>query len=442
MSKVIKNITELFDSKTREEMKYLINTLPPASLASLIASMPPKQRQVAWSFIDLTLRQQTLQFLSDDLRNNYLEDMDTAEIIAATDTFETDDLADILQQLPDSITNQVLDAMNHHDRTRIEKVLSYSNDSAGGLMNTDTITVQPKHSLGLVLRYLRLHDTIPPATDSLIVVNNNDHFVGLLPINKLLVSDPSLTVREAMITDTLPFDAKTPDTEVAKRFSEEDLISAPVVDSKGKLLGRITVDDVVDVIIEDADESILARAGLDTDEDTFATASKSIPKRTLWLGINLLTAILAASIIHFFEDTLQKVITLAVLMPIIASTGGVAGTQTLTLIIRAISQNRLDASSLGWLLNREIIIAFANGLIWGAFLTVGTFLIFGDTRLSLVIAIATILTLLTAAILGATLPSLLRSINIDPAIAGGVVLTTATDIVSFASLLGFAKWLY
>ena len=383
-----------------------------------------------------------LQHLGDEVRAEFLEAMDTAQLVAAADDMETDDFADILQQLPSTISEQVLASLDASDRARVEAVLSFPEDSAGGLMNTDSITVRPRHTLELVLRYLRLRKELPLGTDALIVVNSEDHYLGMLPLAKVLTSDPSVTVREIMDSEAPAMRVDQPDTEIARVFSERDLISAAVVDDEGRLLGRITIDDVVDVIIEDAEEAVLGPAGLDVDEDTFAPVHRAVRRRAMWLGINLLTAFAAAAVISVFEETIIKVVALAVLMPVVASMGGIAGTQTLTLVIRGQALGQLNRRNMFWMLNREFVIAALNGLLWATLVAIAAVLLFDDTTLGWVIATAMIVTILVAAVAGSLLPGILRKLGIDPAIAGGVVLTTITDVVGFFAFLGLASLVY
>lgn len=368
--------------------------------------------------------------------------MDTAQLVAVADDLETDDFADILQQLPQSITDQVLASLDHRDRACVEAVLSYDEDSAGGMMNTDTITIRPRHALELVFRYLRLHKDLPQTTDALIVVNSRDEYVSMLPFSKLLTSDPTVTVSEVMDSEAPAIQVESPDTEVARIFSDLDLVSAAVVDSAGKLLGRITIDDVVDVIIEDATEAVLGPAELDVDDDTFGPIHKSLRRRAIWLGINLITAFIAAAVINLFEETIVKVVALAVLMPIVVSMGGIAGTQTLTLVIRGEALGHISQGNLMRLLNREFVISVLNGLLWASLVAVTATIAFQDLNLGLVIAAAMIITIVIAAIAGGLLPSILRRMNIDPAIAGGVVLTTITDVTGFFVFLGLATLVY
>ncbi|HCD54569.1 MAG TPA: magnesium transporter, partial [Halieaceae bacterium] len=302
--------------------------------------------------------------------------------------------------------------------------------------------IRPPLTLDVVLRYLRRHNEIPAMTDNLIVVNRNDQFIGLLPLNTLLVSDPSATVREMMLTDVPPIPAAMPDDEVARLFERNDWVSAPVVDDDGRLLGRITIDDVVDVIREDADHSLTSMAGLAEDTDTFAPVLNTASRRAIWLGINLLTAFIAASVINVFQETIEKVVALAVLMPIVASMGGIAGTQTLTVMVRGIALGQVSKNNESWLIHREVGAGILNGLLWAAVVAVAASAWFQDWTLGLIIALAIIINLVTAAFTGAALPLLLKRLKIDPALAGGVVLTTVTDVVGFFSFLGLATWFY
>ena len=317
----ISEVIRLHGSGSVDETRFLLSSMRSPELAVLLESTPPKVRRLLWELLDEEENHQVLQHLHDDVLGEFLEGMDTDELVAAADGLDTDDFADILQQLPDRISDQVLASLDASDRARVEEVLSYPEDTAGGLMNTDTITVRPRHSVEIVFRYLRLKKELPETTDMLVVTNSRDEYAGVLPLTTLLTADPSVTVREIMDSEAaaIPFDM--PDTEVARIFSEQDLVSAPVVDAEGRLIGRITIDDVVDVIMEDAEEAVLSRAGLDTEDDTFAPILKAARRRVLWLTINLLTAFLAAAVISIFEETIAKVVALAVLMPIVASMG-------------------------------------------------------------------------------------------------------------------------
>lgn len=424
------------------ESRHLLTSMRPPEIANLLESTPHKVRWVLWGLLQEDEENQVLQHLHEDVLAEFLESMHPKRLASAAEELETDDFADLLQQLPDTISDQVLSSLDARDRARVESVLSYPEDSAGGLMNTDTITVRPRHAIEIVLRYLRLQQDMPDTTDALIVVNSQDEYVGMLPLAKLLTSNPTVTVGEVMDREAEAIPARTTDTDVARMFSDQDLISAPVIDGNGRLLGRITIDDVVDVIIEDADEAVFARAGLDSDEDTFAPIIKSVKNRAFWLGINLLTAFLAASVINIFEETIGKVVALAILMPIVASMGGIAGTQTLTLVIRGLALGQIGRANLVYLLNREVLVALLNGIILAAAVAAVAAFAFQDLLLGSVIALAMIINLIVAGITGSLLPSILTKLKVDPAIAGGVVLTTVTDVTGFFVFLGLATWAY
>ena len=436
------HIHNLLQAGTLQQVKQSLRVLTPVQLARLIESSPPPKRGVIWELIDKDARTELLEELSEDIQSFFLSTMDTADLVELTENLDTDDIVDILQNLPDQITQQVLQAMSDQDRKRVTAVLAYPEDTAGGLTNTDTITVRPKFTLDVVLRYLRRHDELPPSTDSLIVVNKKDMYLGLLPLATLLTKPGDTTVREVMRTDSNPIPADMPETEVAKLFEENDWVSAPVVDDQGKLIGRITIDDVVDVIRENADHSFMGAAGLDEEEDTFATASRTTPRRALWLGINLLTALLASSVINIFQDTIDKVVALAVLMPIVASMGGVAGSQTLTVVIRGMALGHISRNNLGWLMSREVRVGLFNGLLWAVIMAAIAGVWFGDPIIAAIIASAMVINLITAALAGALLPIALKAMRIDPALAGGVTLTTITDVVGFFAFLGLATYFY
>ena len=440
--KTLDKLSLALDSGTFVDVRRMLNGLSPADVAHLLESSPPNFRHSLWQLVDVEREGEVLGELSDELQAHFLSDMDAAEVAQITEDLEDDDIADILQQLPDRVTQEVLNAMDHQDRARLEQVMHYPDDIAGGLMNTDTITIRARLTLDVVLRYLRRHDEIPKMTDNLIVVNRADQFIGLLPLRTLLVSDPAVSVREMMETDVDAIPVNMPDTEVARLFERHDWVSAPVVDDSGKLLGRITIDDVVDVIREDADHSFMSMAGLDEEEDTFAPLARTAPRRAIWLGINLVTAFIASGVINLFHDTIEKVVALAVLMPIVASMGGIAGTQTLTVLVRGIAMGQVGRQNQAWLVNRELLLGIINGVLWATVVAVAASLWFHDWDIGIIIAAAMVINLVTAALTGAILPLLLTRMSIDPALAGGVVLTTVTDVVGFVSFLGLATLFY
>ncbi|NRA41970.1 MAG: magnesium transporter [Pseudomonadales bacterium] len=435
-------LSSAIDDGSLAPVARMLNALPAAETAHLLESSPPRMRQALWALIDRDSEGDILASLPEELQSSFLKDMDVDELIELTEGLESDDIADILQQLPRTVIHEVLASMDSQDRHRVERVIQYQDNTAGGLMSTEMITVRAPITLDVVLRYLRRHDQLPSNSDAIYVVGRQDTLIGVLPIAKLLISDPNSTVREVMKTDIYTLTADIEDTQVAQLFERNDWVSAPVVDKAGKLLGRITIDDVVDVIRDDFEHSINSLAGISDEEETFSSIKDTVPRRMVWLGINLITALLASASIKMFEGTIDKVVALAVLMPIVASMGGIAGSQTLTVVIRGMALGLIGKNNASWLLQREVIISFINGIVWA--LVVGTLasLIYNDFTLAIVLATAMILNLFVAAFVGTLLPISLERLNIDPALAGGVLLTTVTDIFGFAIFLGLASYFY
>ena len=428
-------------SETPGDAASILADMSPGDVAYLIASSPPDLRDTLLGLLAPEQEALVVNELPEELRNAALIDRAPEALAEIVEQLDDDDSADILHELPEDITGRVLAIMDEQYRQRLQTVLSFPDDVAGGLMSTDTITIRADLTLDVVLRYLRRHAELPSNTDSLIVVNRSGRYVGLLPISTLVVSDPAISVREMMITDQQAIDAEVPAAEVAHRFERNDWVSAPVIDSEGKLLGRITIDDVVDVIMEEADHSLTSLAGL-AEEDTFATVWHSAPRRAVWLGINLGTALLASSVINLFQDTIEKVVALAVLMPIVASMGGIAGTQSLTILIRAMAMGQITHRNQLWLVGRESLVGVLNGCFWAVVIAATTALWFGDSTLGLIIACAMLINLVTAGLAGAGLPIILRRLDIDPALAGGVLVTTITDVIGFLTFLGLATLFY
>jgi magnesium transporter len=440
-SPAVTRVADALRSGALPDVAAYLPDMSPGDIAYLISASPPATRHELWSLLDHEQEADVLNELPDDIRNHFLADLQPEAVAEIIVQLDDDDVADILHELPQAETDLILDSLTTDDRERFETALSYPDDVAGGLMSTDTLTIRPDLTMDVVLRYLRRHTRLPENTDSLIVVSREDKYVGLLPVRTLLVSDPSASVREMMKTEREPLDAMTSADEVARRFERNDWISAPVVDPQGKLIGRITIDDVVDVIREQADHSLAVMAGLG-DGDAFTPVLQTAPQRAVWLAVNLLTAILAASVISLFQATIEKVVALAVLMPIVASMGGIAGTQSLTVLIRAMAMGQINDRTEIWLVRREILVSALNGLIWAFVMALVTTYWFDDSTLGLIIAFAIIVNLLTAGIAGASLPLLLERLKIDPALAGGVILTTVTDVVGFWAFLGLAAYFY
>lgn len=427
------------DSATLNQVRHILNNLAPPDIAHQIETAPPKFRHVLWGLVDPEMSGEVIQELSDEIQMEFLNQMDGAEVASLTEGLDVDDIVDILQQLPDRVIPEVLKAMSVQDRHRVESVLTYNEDTAGGLMDTEVITVRPDITVDVVLRYLRRFEEIPDTTDNLFVVSRKDAFLGNLSLGKLLTSSPTTTVREVMNTEVQAIHVNLTDSDVAQLFQRYDLVSAPVVDDNNHLLGRITIDDVVDVIVEDADHSLLAMAGLSDTEDTFSPIARTAPRRALWLGVNLLTALLASTAISMFEATLDKVVALAILMPIVASMGGVAGSQTLTVMIRGMALGQVERGNLSWLLSKEFTVGALNGMLYAVVVGSVVSIWFQDMTMALIIGLAMAINLMAAALTGTLLPVFLRAMKIDPALAGSVILTTVTDIVGFVSFLGLAS---
>ena len=412
-------------------------------IAHILSSVPPKQRTILWNLVETEgLAADVLVHLGEEERSEIVASLEPTELNNLIESFEIDDKVDLLQELPESVIEEVLLSMDSQDRQRVVDVLSYDEDSAGGLMNTDVVAIRPDITIDVVLRYIRRYRELPPMTDTLWVLNRRDEFIGQVSLSKILISDPSTTIREIMETEIEPLIVSTHESEVAQRFERLDLVSAPVVALDGKLLGRITIDDVVDVIRASADHSLMSQAGLDEDEDIFAPLIRTIRRRSIWLGINLLTAFLASAVIGIFEATLEQVIALAILMPVVASMGGIAGTQALTIAIRGMAIGRIGPANRHALVSRESLIGAANGVLWSSIVGLAAFLWFGDFKLGYVIALAITVNLVVAALLGSLLPGYLKARHIDPALAGGVILTTVTDVVGFFCFLGIATLVY
>lgn len=435
---LLSRLDSAIDSVTLNQVRHTLNNLSPPDIAHQLETAPPKFRRILWELVDPEISGEVLQELSDEIQLEFLDEMDSAEVASLTEGLDVDDIADILQQLPDRVIPEVLQAMSIQDRQRVESVLTYDEDTAGGLMDTEVITVRPDITVDVVLRYLRRFEEIPEITDNLFVVNRDDTFVGNLPIGLLLTSPPTTRVREVMNTEIRAIPVDLIDTEVSQRFKRHDLVSAPVIDDQNRLVGRITIDDVLDVIVEDADHSLLAMAGLSDTEDTFSSIGKTVPRRAVWLGVNLLTALLASTAISLFEQTLDKLVALAILMPIVASMGGVAGSQTLTVVIRGMALGQIERGNISWLVSKEFATGALNGLLYALIVGCVVSLWFQDATMALIIGLAMAINLMAAALSGALLPILLKSVNIDPALAGTVILTTITDIVGFISFLGLA----
>ena len=434
-----KNIDIILDDSSDlsiNQIKRLLDKMSSSEIAHALESSPPKQRKFLFSLLETNEEGDVLSELGEEIQQDLISEISNDELSEAVKELELDEIVDILQNLPEERTKNILSKMSLRDRKRIEEGLEYLDNTAGGLLNTDVISVRPHHSLELVLRYLRNQEELPENTDKIFVVSKNDIYVGELSISKIITSDPSLIVREIMDTDILPLEATQSDKEVATFFERNDLVSSAVIDEEKKLLGRITIDDVVDVIREDADQNFLGMAGVA--EDTFAPPGRAAKSRVFWLSMNLITAFIASLTINIFQDVLDKVVYLAILMPIVASMGGVAATQTLTIVLRGLTLEQINASNLNWLFKRELAVSILNGIVLSILVGLTTFIWFEEIILSFLISTALIINLISSVIAGIFVPLILRKLNQDPAIAGSVVVTTVTDVIGFLSFLGLA----
>ena len=429
----------LANPEFKSKLSNILKEMSANGLASLIQNSPPQERKIIWDSIELEYEGEVLGELDEQLRDELLKEMEPEEISLAISDLEVDDLVDILQALPEKITNDVLALMNSRDRGRIENVIDFPEESAGGLMNTDVITVRAENTIELVSRYLRFLKNLPQNTDDIYVVTKNDEYLGILPITKILTSDQNMTVREVMDTEFEPISSELNEVDVYDLFKAKDLFSAPVVNDKNQLLGRITVDDIIEIGADEVQEDFRALAQIE--EDIFSSPKKSIKNRIFWLSINLLTAIIAAASINLFADVFEKVIYAAVLMPIVASMGGIAATQTLGIYIRAEAMRKLSKTNFRYLFRREFIVSIVNAIFFSIFIFGITYFWFSDYNLAIAISIAMILNLIMAAVGGFLLPYILRKIGYDPAISGGVIITTITDLIGFVTFLGIVSFL-
>jgi len=432
---------DALDSGAGRQVRDQLQALHPAEIADLLESLPLAQRRIVWELVDAKDEGEVLVALNDEVRSTLIQEMDSDQLIAAATRLHLDDLADLLAELPETLTLEVLKSLDQSDRLRLEAVLRYDEDCAGGLMDPDTLTVRGDVTIDVVLRYLRMRGEIPDSTDAIYVVSRQGEYQGCLLLTQMLTADPDQKVSHLMDVERRAIDANTSEADVALIFETHDLVSAAVIDEAGILLGRITIDDVVDVIRQEADHSVLSMAGLDEEDDMFAPVFVSAKRRSVWLGVNLATAFIAAGVAGLFEATLDRVVMLAILMPVVPSMGGIAGSQTLILITRGIALGQVESSNARWLLSKEFGVGLLNGLGWACVVAIVTMWWFQTWKIALVIAIALAVNLICAAVAGFTIPLTLKKLKIDPALAGGVVLTTITDVVGLVAFLGFGTLL-
>ena len=418
------------------QIRRLLSKMTAPEIAHALESSPPKQRNLLFSLLKTEEEGDVLFELGEEIQQDLVSNISNEELIEAVKELELDEIVDILQNLPEERMNKILSNMSLVDRKRIEIGLTFPDNTAGGLLNTDVISVRPNNSINEVITYLRDQVDLPENTDKIFVVNNENEYLGELLISKIITSKPTMLVREIMETEFPSIDADLDDKEVATLFERNDLISSPVVDKDGKLIGRITIDDVVDVIREDADQNLLGMAGVA--EDTFAPPGRAAKSRVFWLSMNLVTAFIAASTINLFQEVIDKIVYLAVLMPIVASMGGVAATQTLTIVLRGLTLEQINTSNIRWLFKRELAVSILNGMVLSILVGFVTLSWFKDITIAILISCALVINLISSVIAGILVPLILRKFNQDPAIGGSVVVTTVTDVVGFLSFLGLA----
>jgi len=418
--------------------RSILDKMPACDVAFLLESSPPANRKVLWNLTDHDQHGEILEELNEDAKDGIINLMGAESLVAATEGMETDGLAYVLRGIPNDIYKAVLEQMDAQDRQRVELALAFPEETAGSMMNTDTVTLRPDVTIEVVLRYLRLKGSLPDATDTLYVVDQENVLIGDVPLSTLLTVDPASLVSDVMNNKTEALQVLTAEAEIVKLFERHDWISAPIINEEKQLLGRITIDDVVDIIRENAEHSMMGMAGMDDDEDTFAPILPSAKRRTVWLSVNLMAAFIAASVSNMFEATLEQMATLAVLMTIVPSMGGIAGNQTLALVIRGIAVGHISSSNTRWLIGKEAAIGLLNGMIWAILVATAVVLWKGDIQVGFIIAGAMFINLSIAGIAGVSIPLLMQKYKIDPALAGGMALTTVTDVVGLFSFLGMA----
>ena len=431
-------LSDALDSGRLGPVRRMVNTLAPAEIGNLLESLPLDKRMVVWGLVDPEDDGEVLVHVGDEVRESLIADMDPDEIVAAVEDLDIDDLADLVEDLPEAVTGQILQSMDRENRERLEQALSYDEDTAGRLMNPEVVTVRADTTVDVVLRFLRLRGELPEHTDQLYVVNRRHQLMGWVALQDLVTRDPSTPINELIDDELEALHVDESAEEVARQFSDHDWVSAPVVDDGNILRGRITIDDVVDIIREQAEHQALGAAGLDEEEDLFSPVKRAVRGRIVWLGVNLATAFLAAAVIGRFEATIEKIVALAVLMPIVAGIGGNAGMQVLTLMVRGLALGQVGASNSGVLLWKEVRVALINGLLIGGFVGLVAFAWFQDWLLGVVITAALVINFSCAALAGVLVPRAMKRANVDPAVAGGVVVTAVTDVVGFFSFLGLA----
>jgi magnesium transporter len=424
--------------KDMAELQTLLDGLHPADVADLLEALPIEDRLNLWEFVKADRDGDILLEVSDAVRQTLIADMDSSELLAAAEQLDTDELADLAPDLPKDVLQDLMDSLDTQNRERLQSTLSYPDNAVGALMDFDIVTIRDDISLEVALRYLRRLGKLPELTDKLFVVDRNDTLLGVLPLKRLVVSDLNATVVDVMAVDAVYFHPEDIADEAATAFERYDLVTAPVVDVNNKLVGRITVDEVMDYIREESESDKLLMAGLREEEDFFASIWKSVQNRWSWLAINLCTAFLASRVIGLFEGSIEKLVALAALMPIVAGIGGNSGNQTLTMIVRGLALGQIASHNMKSLIKKELGVAFFNGLFWGGILGLIAFLLYQNIKLSLVMMAAMTLNMQLAAFMGVMIPLWMTKTGRDPAVGSSVLITAVTDSGGFFIFLGLA----
>ena len=442
MTNTEKNLTQILHDLEKERsigIRSKLSSLSPYEIARLLEAMEPRNREILWRMVDQEDEGEVLKELVEDIRQNFINEMDTNQIIAATQDLELDDLADILSDLPNQITDEVIRALDRQDQIRLESVMSYGEDTAGGLTNPNILSIRRGLNIKGLIRYLRSLEKLPENTNYIYVINRSNEYIGSVKLVDLFTEDTDASIEGIMDSEIIPISASSSADQVIITFQNLDLISLPVVDKKNRLLGEITVDDVVDIIQDQANSEIFNMAGLDDEDDIFAPVLISSKRRAVWLGANLFTAFVVASAVSLFQSTIDQIVILAVLMPIVASMGGVAGNQTLILVIRGIAMGKIQRSNALRLLSKEIMVSLVNGFFWAIIVSFFAVLIFQTSwEIGIIVGASMLLNIFASAIAGVTIPFVLKRVGIDPALASGVMMTTLTDVLGFVTFLGLA----
>ena len=437
-----KKLGKVISDLERDQISSIQKTLTslnPSEIARLLESLTPGKRKIIWQLVDQDDEGDVLKELVEDVRQNLIGEMDATELIAATQDMELDDLADLLVDLPETVTEEVIIALDQQDQIRLGSVMSYDENTAGGLTNPGIISVRRGITIEVLIRYLRRLNKLPKNTNYIYIVNKTNEYLGAVKLVDLFLEDKTKPIETIMDESVKAIPASEDAKQVALDFQDLDLISTPVIDETNKLLGQITVDDVVDVIQDQANSEIFNMAGLDDEDDIFAPVILSTKRRAVWLGVNLITAFIVAGAIGLFQEIIQKFVILAVLMPIVASMGGVAGNQTLILVIRGIAVGKIQKSNARKLLIKESLVALLNGLAWSIVVAVLAVILFQTAwDIGLIVGAAMLLNIFASAIAGVSIPFLLKKVGIDPALAGGVLMITLTDVLGFITFLGLA----